>query len=256
MFKHLGQLSYWLMVILEVLLVILGAHQVMAQDSLDDGIIPADCTPARPLGWVTYVIQANDTLSGIAARTGSRIQELARVNCISNRRLITTSTEIFVPLPIDDDNLAERCRLAGIEPERCRALLFGDEDAIAERCRLADIEAERCRALFGDDDNKVAERCRLAGLEPERCRALIFGDDNNLAERCRLAEIEPQRCRALLFGDEDNHDDGARGDSDDGSVNNQHDGVMNDVDDDNRGRGSDDSSSSNQGGGNNGRGGN
>jgi LysM repeat protein len=211
---------------------------------------PTTCTPTRPEGWVTYVIQHDDTLSEIALRTGSTVEELVRVNCITNRRLIQPGAEIFVPVPIDANNIAERCRLAGIEPERCRELVFGDDDQIAERCRVAGIEPERCRALFGDDDNNLAERCRLAGIEPERCRQLLFGDDN-LVERCRLNEIEPERCRRLLFGDDDDsrgpgssnsgrgssddHDDNDNGGSDDG-----HDDDDSD-DDGNRGRGSDDS---------------
>ena len=193
--------------------------QAMAREvenALDDGDLPANCIPTRPAGWVTYVIQANDTLSGIAARTGSRVQELVRVNCITNRRLIATGAEIFVPLPIDEGNPTERCRLAGIEPERCRVLLFGDDDSIAERCRLADIEPERCRALFGED-NTVAERCRLAGLEPERCRALVFVNDDDLGERCRLNQIEPERCRALLFGTGDDDDNSNSGSGDNNS---------------------------------------
>jgi LysM repeat protein len=190
-----------------------------------DDSAPTTCTPTRPDGWITYVIQGDDTLSGIAARTGSSVGELVRVNCITNRRLIQPGAEIFVPLPIDDNTSAERCRLAGIEPERCRELFSGDE-------------------------NYPAERCRLAGIEPERCRALLFGDDDNLAERCRVNEIEPERCRALLFGDDDNRDNSGpgsinsgrgRGDddvSDDNSRSGSHDDDSND---DNSGRGGDDS---------------
>ncbi len=215
------------------------------------------CTPTRPEGWITYVIQRHDTLSAIAARTDSSVDELVRVNCITNRRLIQPGAEIFVPLPIDDNSIAERCRLAGIEPERCRLLLFGDDSQIAERCRAAGIEPERCRALFGDDHRPLAERCRLAGLELARCRALLFGDDNNLAERCRLNEIEPERCRALLFGDDDdnrgrggdNSGPGSRDDAstDDNSGSSSHDDER---DEDNRGRGGDDDEDDNHDDGN------
>jgi LysM repeat protein len=208
-----------------------------------DDDTPTTCTPTRPEGWITYVIQGNDTLSGIAARTGSSVEELVRVNCITNRRLIQPGTEIFVPLPIDDNTIAERCRLAGIEPERCRALFFGDDDQIAERCRLAGIEPERCRALFFGDDDNPAERCRLAGIEPERCRALLFGDDDNLGERCRLNEVEPERCRALLFGDDDRDNSGP------GSINSGPGGHDDELSDDNSGSGShdDDSNDDNSG---------
>jgi LysM repeat protein len=205
-----------------------------------DDALPTTCTPSRPDGWITYVIRGNDTLSGIAARTGSSVGELVRVNCITNRRLIQPGAEIFVPLPIDDNTIAERCRLAGIEPERCRG-------------------------LFSGDDNQIAERCRLAGIEAERCRELFSGDDHNPAERCRLNEIEPERCRALLFGDDDNRDNSGpgsinsgpgRGDddvADDNSGSSSHDDDGND-DNSGRGRGGDDSHEDDDDGG--GRGGN
>jgi hypothetical protein len=77
------------------MLLIIGAYQAMAQDSAGgDEVISADCISSAPAGWVTYIIQANDTLSGIAARSGSDVQELARVNCITDRRLIMIAVKM------------------------------------------------------------------------------------------------------------------------------------------------------------------
>jgi LysM repeat protein len=212
---------------LSALVVLLMVNTAFAQDATNPNVT---CVPQKPDGWTTYTIQEGDTLSSIALRTGTTVQELLSVNCITNRGMIVVGATIFVPrAPVDDNAIAERCRLAGIEPERCRhlfgrdhdtaalrcrnagltpercrALLNGDDNNIAERCRLAGIEPERCRELFGNDDDAIVERCRLAGIEPERCRAILFGEDNHLAERCRLAGIEPERCRELASGDDNN----------------------------------------------------
>lgn len=243
MWFKLRHLRNGMLVVLPLLLVMLFAQGVAAQDQNGHSeVTPAPCAPTQPAGWVAYVIQRDDTLSEIAARTGSSVEELVRVNCIANPRLIRPGTEIFVPLPIDDHTIAERCRRAGIDLERCRHLFFGDDNQIAERCRLAGIDPERCRALFGDGGHTIAERCRLNEIEPERCRALFFGDDNNLAERCRFNEIEPERCRELLFG----HDDATRDDnSGPGSISGGHGSDDTAGDDDSGGGGSSDDSDHN-----------
>ncbi len=68
-------------------------------NSNDNGavVIPADCVPAMPSGWTTYTIQAGDTLSAIAAGSGSSISELAVANCITDPRFIVVGMTIFVP---------------------------------------------------------------------------------------------------------------------------------------------------------------
>lgn len=68
-------------------------------NSNDNGavVIPADCVPAMPSGWTTYTIQAGDTLSAIAAGSGSSISELAVTNCIRDPRFIVVGMTIFVP---------------------------------------------------------------------------------------------------------------------------------------------------------------
>lgn len=74
-----------------------------SNDNSDDNsndnavVIPADCVPAMPAGWTTYVIQSGDTLSGIAAGSGSTVGELAVANCIQDPRFVVVGMEIFVP---------------------------------------------------------------------------------------------------------------------------------------------------------------
>lgn len=61
---------------------------------------PAPRPPApapAPSGWVPYVIQPGDTLSGIAARTGTTVGELASRNNIPNPNLIYAGRTIQVP---------------------------------------------------------------------------------------------------------------------------------------------------------------
>lgn len=59
--------------------------------------VPANCTPAQPAGWVTYTIQAGDTLSSIAFGSGSSVQDIATANCITNASSIQVGQTIFVP---------------------------------------------------------------------------------------------------------------------------------------------------------------
>jgi len=59
--------------------------------------IPANCAPAQPAGWTSYTVQGGDTLSSIAARSGSSMQELTAINCIANPRIIRAGTVLFVP---------------------------------------------------------------------------------------------------------------------------------------------------------------
>lgn len=53
--------------------------------------------PGPSSGYITYVIQPGDTLSGIAARYGTTVAELTRLNGISNPDKIYAGTTIKVP---------------------------------------------------------------------------------------------------------------------------------------------------------------
>lgn len=54
------------------------------------------CTPSAPSGWVAYQVQAGDTLSAIASRTGSVEDKLRGANCLSSETIISGTT-LFVP---------------------------------------------------------------------------------------------------------------------------------------------------------------
>jgi len=59
------------------------------------------CVPTQPQGWLVYSVQPNDSLSGIATSTGTTLEVLMRVNCLTDRNLIVTGQRLYVPtLPI------------------------------------------------------------------------------------------------------------------------------------------------------------
>jgi LysM repeat protein len=70
------------------------------RDDDDSVVVPANCVVSQPAGWTTYTIQAGDTLSGIAQRSGSTVAELALANCITDARFIVVGMTLFVPHPV------------------------------------------------------------------------------------------------------------------------------------------------------------
>lgn len=57
------------------------------------------CLPEQPEGWVRYVVRSGDTLSALAARSETTLEELQTVNCIDDPRLIRVGQEVFLPRP-------------------------------------------------------------------------------------------------------------------------------------------------------------
>lgn len=55
------------------------------------------CAPLQPDGWISYTIQTGDTLSGLATRSGTTLERLMEVNCLSDARLIISGQTIFLP---------------------------------------------------------------------------------------------------------------------------------------------------------------
>jgi LysM repeat protein len=174
------------------------------------------CTVAQPSGWVEYSIVSGDTLSDIAANTGSTVDELARVNCIVDVRRIVAGQRLFVPhLPDPIHHFLRRCLNAGFTMQECRRIyndLYGsDQENFLRRCLNAGYTEQQCRriynALLGDDSN-LAERCRLAGLTPEECRRLVNASaEPDLAERCRRAGLTAEQCRRLVNAGRDPADE-------------------------------------------------
>lgn len=58
---------------------------------------PVGCAVFQPTGWGSYVVVRGDTLSSIAVRSGSTVNELARVNCIANPNNIVSGGILYVP---------------------------------------------------------------------------------------------------------------------------------------------------------------
>jgi LysM repeat protein len=55
------------------------------------------CIPTQPGGWVEYSVQPNDNLSSLAVTAGVTVEELMRVNCLTDRGLIVTGQRLYLP---------------------------------------------------------------------------------------------------------------------------------------------------------------
>ncbi len=55
------------------------------------------CQRFQPPGWVEYAIQPGDTLSRLAAATGTTVQEIMRINCLTNPRLVVAGQRVYLP---------------------------------------------------------------------------------------------------------------------------------------------------------------
>ncbi len=55
------------------------------------------CHKYRPGGWIAYKVVSGDTLSSLAARTGSWTSQLKEVNCISDINHIIAGTYLYLP---------------------------------------------------------------------------------------------------------------------------------------------------------------
>ncbi len=64
-------------------------------------ITAAGCTVNPPTGWTRYTIQAGDTLSALAAARRVSLDDIIRVNCLTNARLIVAGQQLYLP-PGDD----------------------------------------------------------------------------------------------------------------------------------------------------------
>ena len=59
--------------------------------------VTSTCPRELPRGWYDYQVQAGDTLSSIAAQTGTSADILVKVNCSSNPSIIIVGDWIYVP---------------------------------------------------------------------------------------------------------------------------------------------------------------
>jgi hypothetical protein len=55
------------------------------------------CVSSQPIGWIEYSVQPDDNLSSLAAATGITLEELVRVNCLTDQNLIVTGQRLYLP---------------------------------------------------------------------------------------------------------------------------------------------------------------
>ena len=53
-----------------------------------------------PVGWFPYIVQAGDTLTDIATRSSSTVQELVTRNCLASADAIFVGQTLYVPVQL------------------------------------------------------------------------------------------------------------------------------------------------------------
>lgn len=59
--------------------------------------IPAPANCAFPSGWVQYVVEPGDSISGLAEATGTTVQLLMSANCLTDPDTLFTGQVLYVP---------------------------------------------------------------------------------------------------------------------------------------------------------------
>ncbi|HYO88295.1 MAG TPA: LysM domain-containing protein [Candidatus Limnocylindrales bacterium] len=93
----------------------LSTATFVAPPTLDPNIIPSltpiggpTATPlpgtpsacVMPTDWFIYIVQPGDTLTDIASRVGSTVQELVTRNCLPNGDAIFVGQALYVPIEL------------------------------------------------------------------------------------------------------------------------------------------------------------
>jgi hypothetical protein len=55
------------------------------------------CVPTAPPAWVTYRVQPGDTLSGLAAATGTLLEPVLATNCLTLQSVLIAGQPLFLP---------------------------------------------------------------------------------------------------------------------------------------------------------------
>jgi LysM repeat protein len=71
------------------------APTAVPQATATSVVVVQPCT--IPVGWIPYRVAAGDTLSGLARRTGTTSDQLARGNCLTNPNDIEVGQTLYIP---------------------------------------------------------------------------------------------------------------------------------------------------------------
>lgn len=74
------------------------AAAAVALPRVTPALPPPTCSKEQPADWGTYQVRPGDTLTAIAARSGTTVARLQEVNCLSSD-LVRVGELLFVPLP-------------------------------------------------------------------------------------------------------------------------------------------------------------
>ena len=79
--------------------IVIGAELLVPSDSLKTDIPVLQCGSERPESWVLYEVQAGDSLSTLAARTGTTLADAMAVNCLDNESAnnIVIGSKLYLP---------------------------------------------------------------------------------------------------------------------------------------------------------------
>lgn len=79
-------------------------------------VTPIPCVPYT--NWPVYMVRANDTLSDIAARTGTTVGQLVIANCLADSDMIFEGQQLYVPfVPPTATPLPTETPFATIDPQ-------------------------------------------------------------------------------------------------------------------------------------------
>ena len=79
--------------------IVIGAELLVPADSLKTDIPLLQCGSDLPEGWELYEVQAGDTLSALATRTGTKLADVMAVNCLDNASIdtIVIGSKLYLP---------------------------------------------------------------------------------------------------------------------------------------------------------------
>lgn len=79
--------------------IVIGDELFVPADSLKTDIPLLQCGSERPEGWTLYEVQAGDTLSSLAERSGTTLADVMSVNCLDSESIdtIVIGSKLYLP---------------------------------------------------------------------------------------------------------------------------------------------------------------